>query len=138
MSRVLVKLNRSWVCSEFSFNINASFFSLPGRHLGQEQEGESPSILFLTTTGGISLASPVILLVRFYRILSQLKQLILGQYASCRFHPTCSEYALECLKSFSLPKAIWKITARISRCNPMHPGGYDPVFKQHNPATENE
>ena len=84
------------------------------------------------------LASPAIMLVRFYRILSPLKQLVLGQYASCRFHPTCSEYALECLKSFSLPKAIWKITARISRCNPMHPGGYDPVFKQHNPAAENE
>ena len=75
------------------------------------------------------IASPFVLLIRIYRFFSPVKQLLLGTYASCRFHPTCSEYALECLSTFSLPKALWKTFARISRCNPMHPGGYDPVVQ---------
>jgi putative component of membrane protein insertase Oxa1/YidC/SpoIIIJ protein YidD len=39
------------------------------------------------------------------------------------------EYALECLSAFSLPKALWMTLCRIGRCNPMHPGGFDPVIK---------
>jgi putative membrane protein insertion efficiency factor len=74
-------------------------------------------------------AFPVVLLVKIYRLFSPVKQLILGPYAACRFHPTCSEYALECLSAFSLPKALWMTLSRIGRCNPMHPGGFDPVIK---------
>ena len=75
------------------------------------------------------IAFPIVLLVKLYRLFSPLKQLLLGPYAACRFHPTCSEYALECLSAFSLPKALWKTFCRVGRCNPMHPGGFDPVFK---------
>ena len=75
------------------------------------------------------LALPFVLLVKIYRLFSPIKQLLLGPYAACRFHPTCSEYALECLSAFSLPKALWKTLLRIGRCNPMHPGGFDPVIK---------
>ena len=75
------------------------------------------------------IAFPIVLLVKIYRLFSPIKQLLLGPYAACRFHPTCSEYALECLSAFSLPKALWKTLRRISRCNPMHPGGFDPVIK---------
>ncbi|MEK9633404.1 MAG: membrane protein insertion efficiency factor YidD [Opitutae bacterium] len=74
------------------------------------------------------LALPFTLLIRAYRLVSPLKQLILGPYARCRFHPTCSEYALECFQRFHLIKAIYLSLARISRCNPLHPGGYDPVI----------
>lgn len=43
----------------------------------------------------------------------------------CRFYPTCSEYALICLKKQSFLKAIFRILKRIICCNPLHPGGVD-------------
>ncbi|MCL4497039.1 MAG: membrane protein insertion efficiency factor YidD [Deltaproteobacteria bacterium] len=46
---------------------------------------------------------------------------------SCRFYPTCSEYALECFKSFGFIKALYLSSYRILRCNPLSKGGYDPV-----------
>ena len=46
---------------------------------------------------------------------------------SCRFTPTCSEYAMEALQKHGAWKgsllAIW----RVLRCNPFCKGGYDPV-----------
>lgn len=47
--------------------------------------------------------------------------------ACCRFYPSCSCYALEALDRHSLPRALALILWRIIRCNPLHPGGYDPV-----------
>ncbi|MBC62502.1 MAG: membrane protein insertion efficiency factor YidD [Zetaproteobacteria bacterium] len=43
----------------------------------------------------------------------------------CRFYPTCSRYALDCLDQYSLGHALSKIVWRILRCNPFHPGGID-------------
>ncbi|QDU79003.1 Putative membrane protein insertion efficiency factor [Polystyrenella longa] len=60
-------------------------------------------------------------LIRLYQIfLSPL----LGP--SCRFHPTCSEYALLAIKKYGVLKGSWKATRRIFRCHPWNPGGYDP------------
>ncbi|MFA7418510.1 MAG: membrane protein insertion efficiency factor YidD [Melioribacteraceae bacterium] len=46
---------------------------------------------------------------------------------SCRFYPTCSEYAVQSLEKYGVliggAKAIW----RILRCNPFNKGGFDPV-----------
>jgi putative membrane protein insertion efficiency factor len=70
---------------------------------------------------------PFLILIRSYRIFSPVKQLIFGPYARCRFHPTCSEYALECFQTLPLHHAISRSLSRIGKCNPMHPGGYDPV-----------
>jgi len=72
-------------------------------------------------------AFPFLLFIRIYRLFSPLKQLILGPYARCRFHPTCSEYALECFQTLPLHLAFFRSLSRIFRCNPMHSGGYDPV-----------
>ncbi|MCK4778262.1 MAG: membrane protein insertion efficiency factor YidD [Actinomycetia bacterium] len=49
---------------------------------------------------------------------------------SCRFYPTCSNYAIDALRILPLYKAIFKIIFRILKCNPFHPGGYDPVEKK--------
>jgi len=73
------------------------------------------------------LSVPFIILIKVYRLVSPVKQLIFGPYARCRFHPTCSEFALECFKALPVHLAIFRSLSRISRCNPMHPGGYDPV-----------
>lgn len=48
----------------------------------------------------------------------------------CRFYPTCSAYAIEAIQRrgavIGTAKAVW----RVMRCNPFHPGGYDPVVRQ--------
>ncbi len=46
---------------------------------------------------------------------------------ACRFHPTCSDYALESLNRHGAWKGLWLAAARILRCHPFHPGGLDPV-----------
>ena len=65
----------------------------------------------------------MIWMVKFYqRNLSGLKG-----YSSCKYFPTCSQYAIEAIEKYGPLKggrlAIW----RILRCNPFSKGGYDPV-----------
>ncbi|TGL56384.1 membrane protein insertion efficiency factor YidD [Leptospira ognonensis] len=46
---------------------------------------------------------------------------------ACRFTPSCSEYAAEAFRNFPFFTALKLSTLRISRCQPFHEGGYDPV-----------
>jgi putative membrane protein insertion efficiency factor len=46
---------------------------------------------------------------------------------SCRFYPTCSEYALEALERFGAFKGLYLALRRLLRCHPFQRGGYDPV-----------
>ncbi|WP_042156953.1 membrane protein insertion efficiency factor YidD [Planktothrix agardhii] len=45
----------------------------------------------------------------------------------CRFHPTCSQYAIEAIETFGIVSGSWLALKRILRCHPYHPGGYDPI-----------
>jgi putative membrane protein insertion efficiency factor len=47
--------------------------------------------------------------------------------SSCRFYPTCSEYAMEAINKYGVLKGSIKGIYRILRCNPFNRGGYDPV-----------
>lgn len=46
---------------------------------------------------------------------------------SCRFVPTCSEYALQAVNKHGVVKGLTLSFFRIIKCHPFHPGGYDPV-----------
>lgn len=46
---------------------------------------------------------------------------------SCRFVPSCSEYGYEAIQQYGAIRGGYMAVRRILRCNPFHPGGYDPV-----------
>lgn len=61
-------------------------------------------------------------IIRFYqRYISPLKR------PSCRFYPTCSQYAYEAISKYGALKGGFMAVKRILSCNPFNPGGYDPV-----------
>ena len=64
----------------------------------------------------------VVLLVRGYQLFISP---MLGP--RCRFHPTCSQYAIEALQTHGAVKGGWLALRRVLRCHPLHPGGHDPV-----------
>ena len=68
------------------------------------------------------IAIPFIWIVRFY-------QVAISPYtpASCRYEPTCSNYALEALKIHGLFSGGILAVRRIFSCHPWSKGGYDPV-----------
>ena len=57
--------------------------------------------------------------------------------AQCRFEPSCSHYAIEALAVHGALRGSGLTARRVLRCNPWHPGGYDPVPspKQGRPAS---
>ena len=47
--------------------------------------------------------------------------------SSCRFVPSCSEYARDAVEAYGAFRGGYMAVRRILRCHPFHPGGYDPV-----------
>jgi len=61
--------------------------------------------------------------------LIKLYQLVLSPWLGvhCRFHPTCSSYAITALERFGVWKGGYLILRRLAKCHPWHEGGLDPV-----------
>lgn len=51
--------------------------------------------------------------------------------ASCRFTPTCSQYAVDALGEFGLVRGSWLTLVRLAKCGPWHGGGWDPIPERH-------
>ena len=47
--------------------------------------------------------------------------------ARCRFAPSCSQYAVDALRTHGAARGLWLAVRRLARCHPFNPGGYDPV-----------
>ena len=75
------------------------------------------------------ISNTLISLIKFYKML-------ISPYLtpSCRYLPTCSDYTIECLKTYGLIKGIAKSTKRILSCHPIKilggGDGFDPVNKE--------
>ena len=49
---------------------------------------------------------------------------------SCRFYPTCSEYAVDAIENHGVIRGVMMSLWRVLRCNPFSRGGYDPAVKE--------
>ena len=65
---------------------------------------------------------PLLILIRGYQLIISP---LLG--SNCRFMPTCSEYAMESLRSYGLIKGSYLTVKRIGKCHPWGGHGYDPI-----------
>lgn len=61
------------------------------------------------------------LITVYQRFISPLKP------PSCRFYPSCSEYARQAVERYGPVKGLGLAARRLLRCHPWHPGGFDPV-----------
>jgi putative membrane protein insertion efficiency factor len=91
--------------------VHGWIFTRPKTRFGNSSRGEEYGV-----------GKFLIWIIRQYqRFLSPL----LGQ--NCRFHPTCSQYAVEAIGKYGALVGTWYATRRILRCHPFCAGGYDPV-----------
>lgn len=65
------------------------------------------------------------LLIALVRAYQYLISPLMGPH--CRFHPTCSHYAVEAIEVHGAVRGSYLALRRLSRCHPWHPGGVDPV-----------
>ena len=71
---------------------------------------------------GKILILPLVFLVKIYqRIISPLFP------PTCRYTPTCSEYAIQSLKKYGIIKGVYLSIKRIVNCHPWGGSGYDPI-----------
>jgi len=69
-------------------------------------------------------------MVRLYRwTLSPAKTFLFGPLGQCRFTPSCSQYALDALKTHGAAAGSWLAVKRVCRCHPWNECGHDPVPK---------
>jgi putative membrane protein insertion efficiency factor len=67
--------------------------------------------------------------LRLALVMVRAYQLVLGPFlgGACRFHPSCSAYAIEALEIHGGLRGLRLALRRVARCHPLGPAGYDPV-----------
>ncbi len=77
------------------------------------------------------MARALIFLIQLYRnTVSPLR------LPTCRFTPTCSQYAVEALAEHGLIRGGWLAMVRLAKCGPWHRGGWDPIPERHGRCPE--
>jgi uncharacterized protein len=71
---------------------------------------------------GIWTTRGLIFLIQLYRHMVSPLQL-----PTCRFTPTCSQYAVDALTEYGLVRGGWLAAVRLAKCGPWHRGGWDPI-----------
>jgi uncharacterized protein len=80
---------------------------------------------------GSSVARALIYVIQLYRhMVSPLRP------ATCRFMPTCSQYAVDALTEYGVVKGTWLALVRLLKCGPWHRGGWDPIPERRGGARE--
>jgi putative membrane protein insertion efficiency factor len=75
---------------------------------------------------GMTVVRCLIFFIQLYRhMVSPLRP------ATCRFIPTCSQYAVDALTEYGLVRGCWLALARLAKCGPWHQGGWDPIPERH-------
>ncbi|MFH1182949.1 MAG: membrane protein insertion efficiency factor YidD [Candidatus Moraniibacteriota bacterium] len=75
-------------------------------------------------------AKLLIVIIKLYQKLLSPDQSFWGKrlgFKICRFHPTCSQYAIDALQKHGVVKGNYLAVKRVLRCHPWNPGGHDPV-----------
>ena len=67
-------------------------------------------------------ARAVIFLIELYRHMISPMRL-----PTCRFSPSCSQYAVDALSEYGLVRGGWLAMVRLLKCGPWHRGGWDPI-----------
>ncbi|WP_085077682.1 membrane protein insertion efficiency factor YidD [Mycobacterium palustre] len=80
----------------------------------------------ITGGAGTAVARGLIFLIELYRhMVSPLRP------ATCRFVPTCSQYAVDALHEYGVIRGSWLSAVRLAKCGPWHRGGWDPIPDRH-------
>lgn len=72
-------------------------------------------------TGKASVGGLVLLIQLYRHMVSPLRP------PTCRFVPTCSQYAVDALTEYGLIRGGWLAALRLAKCAPWHRGGWDPI-----------
>ncbi|WP_371413106.1 membrane protein insertion efficiency factor YidD [Mycolicibacterium sp. GF69] len=84
-------------------------------------------------SAGARAARAVIYVIQLYRhTISPLR------LPTCRFTPTCSQYAVDALSEFGLLHGGWLATVRLLKCGPWHRGGWDPIPERSTPERQRD
>jgi hypothetical protein len=71
--------------------------------------------------GSLAARGAIFLIVLYRHTVSPMRM------PTCRFSPTCSEYAVEALTEYGLIRGGWLTVVRLLKCGPWHRGGWDPI-----------